>query len=139
MISRYNKMSIAIGLPGFLMQIAAYVTGSTALQAVGTVLLLIGLLLYAQAKGRNPLWCLMAFVPVVGIIVLACLKDKMKDHPGVPEAPPLPEPKHTVKAKRGEAWTCPACGEVNLEYYDVCRKCGDDVQRIIEEDSEQSN
>ncbi len=99
MIPRYNRMSIAIGLPGFLMQIAAYVIGVATLQAVGTVLLLIGLLLYAQAKGRNPLWCLMAFIPVAGLIVLACLKDlatdgtSRSDRAGTPSEPePLPPP-----------------------------------------------
>jgi len=42
---------------------------------VGTVLLIIGLAYYARAKGRHPAWCLMGFLSVIGLIVLACLKD----------------------------------------------------------------
>jgi hypothetical protein len=41
----------------------------------GTVLLLVGLAYYAKAKGRNPAWCLFAFLS----IILACLKDKAID------------------------------------------------------------
>ena len=50
-----------------------------AVSLVGTVLLLIGLAFYAKAKGRHPAWCLMAFLSLIGLIVLALLKDKAPD------------------------------------------------------------
>jgi hypothetical protein len=43
---------------------------------VGTALLLAGFAYYAKAKGRHPLWCLFAFLGLIGLIVLACLKDR---------------------------------------------------------------
>jgi hypothetical protein len=43
---------------------------------VGTGLLLVGLSYYAKAKGQSPVWCLFAFLPLIGIIVLACLRDR---------------------------------------------------------------
>ena len=42
----------------------------------GTVLLLVGLAYYAKAKDRSAAWCLFAFLGIIGIIILACLKDK---------------------------------------------------------------
>ena len=47
-----------------------------AISLLGTVLLLEGFAYYAKAKGRNPAWCLMAFLSIIGLIVLACLKDR---------------------------------------------------------------
>ncbi|MDD4870812.1 MAG: hypothetical protein PHR77_09655, partial [Kiritimatiellae bacterium] len=41
--------------------------------------------------------------------------------------------KHIVRAKQGTPWTCPVCGEINLQHYNVCRNCGDDVARVIDE------
>ena len=42
---------------------------------VGTGLLMAGLAFYALAKGRSPAWCLMGLLSIIGLIVLACLKD----------------------------------------------------------------
>lgn len=86
MIAKYNRISIAIGLPGILMQIGGRVMMMNAstesetllpalLAFVGTGLLLVGLAFYAKAKGRHPAWCLFAFLSLIGLIVLACLKD----------------------------------------------------------------
>ena len=95
-----------------------------------------------------PILCLIALLVVNGratrILRAAGLKvgvmgaDKQQLESLLAEAREEFEPTHTVVAKRGAVWTCPVCGETNLEYCDVCRKCGDDVQRIIEEDSEQT-
>ena len=83
MIARYNNISLAWGIPGIILQMVGQimrtlpdpqVRGSLVL-LVGTVLLLVGLAYYAKAKGRNPAWCLMAFLSLLGLIVLACLKD----------------------------------------------------------------
>ncbi len=42
---------------------------------LGTIALLIGLAYYARAKGRSSWWCLFAFLSIIGLLVLACLKD----------------------------------------------------------------
>ncbi len=98
MIARYNTMSFIWGVPGILMQICGYILrmmnaqGSNAqgqiittnllmdnvgrlVMLIGTVLLLVGFAFYAKAKGRSPWWCLFAFLSLIGLIVLACLKD----------------------------------------------------------------
>ncbi len=83
MIARYNNISLALGVPGLVMQVAANVMSQSrgwtpvllASSLVGTGLLLTAFAFYAMAKGRNPAWCLFAFLSLIGLIVLACLKD----------------------------------------------------------------
>ena len=93
MIARYNKLSLAWGVPGIILQIVGEIMRTSSPQEgvgkllagdpvigflvtlAGTVLLLVGLAYYAKAKGRSPAWSLMAFLSLVGLIVLACLKD----------------------------------------------------------------
>jgi len=85
MIKEYNNKSFYFGIPGIILQILGSLmrdsTGEiTAIGALisltGTALLITGLVFYAKAKGRHPAWCLMAFLSIIGLIVLACLKDK---------------------------------------------------------------
>ena len=89
MIAKYNRISLLLGIPGILLQIAGNVmTRSMAeggspmallglpLMLLGTVMLMVGLAFYAKAKGRHPAWCLMGLLSLVGLIVLGCLKDK---------------------------------------------------------------
>jgi hypothetical protein len=85
MIKEYNRRSFYFGIPGIILQIAGQLMRDsigepTAIGAIisliGTALLLIGFSYYAKAKGRHPAWCLMAFLSIIGLIVLACLKDK---------------------------------------------------------------
>ena len=54
MISRYNNLSLVIGVPGIILQVAGFVKYGPVIQVMGTVLLLIGLAYYAKAKGRSP-------------------------------------------------------------------------------------
>ena len=42
----------------------------------GSALLLIGFAFYVRSKGRNPAWCLLALISIIGWIVLVLLKDK---------------------------------------------------------------
>ncbi|MGO9115406.1 MAG: SHD1 domain-containing protein [Thermoguttaceae bacterium] len=42
---------------------------------VGTFLFVAGLAFYAKAKRRHPAWCLMGFLSLLGLIILACLPD----------------------------------------------------------------
>jgi len=87
MIERYNNISLLLGVPGILMQTAGRVILMSperqglglAVSLIGTTLLLGGFAYYAKAKGRHPAWRLMAFLSIIGLIVLACLKDLEPD------------------------------------------------------------
>jgi hypothetical protein len=82
MITRYNNISLAIGAPGFILQVVGnFMISSSArdqrllgagIILLGTVLWFVGLAYYAIAKGRHPAWCLLAFLSLIGLIVLAC-------------------------------------------------------------------
>lgn len=84
MISRYNNISLALGVPGILLQVAGNVMRAsggnemlgTLVLLAGTILLVGGLAMYAKAKGRSPLWGLMGFLSCIGLLVLALLKDR---------------------------------------------------------------
>lgn len=79
MIAKYNNISLTCGIPGIILQIAGRLIGQPVVIIAGTVLLMVGLAYYAKAKGRSPAWCLMGFLSLVGLIVLACLKDCSKN------------------------------------------------------------
>jgi len=89
MVKRYNNISLCFGVPGLILQILGFILRSPQRHAdgkvpatvflillAGTVLLLIGLAYYAKAKGRHPAWCLLAFLSIIGLVVLGCLRDK---------------------------------------------------------------
>jgi hypothetical protein len=84
MIARYNNISLALGIPGIILQVAGNImmtsnpenrTLGRLVLVVGTLLLIGGLAMYAKAKGRSPVWGLMGFLSCIGLIVLALLKD----------------------------------------------------------------
>ena len=85
MIAQYNTKSFVLGIPGLVLQTAGWFirdaegfmtpVGFT-IALCGTGLLLVGFMFYAKAKGRHPAWCLMGLLSLIGLIVLACLKDK---------------------------------------------------------------
>ena len=81
MISRYNNISLATGVPGIALQIVGRLQESLPVIMLGTGLLLIGFAYYAKAKGRNPAWCLAAFLSIIGLVILACLKDLSHSEP----------------------------------------------------------
>jgi len=76
---RCNNISFVFGVPGFFLQFAGSAMNQPLVLIIGSVLLMIGLAYYAKGKKRNPAWCLMGFLPIVGIIVLACLKDREEE------------------------------------------------------------
>jgi hypothetical protein len=41
-----------------------------------TILLMVGFAFYAKAKGRSPVWCLLALLPIVGWVIIILIKDK---------------------------------------------------------------
>jgi len=79
MNKRYNRISLAWGIPGILLQVVGLGIEQPLVMVLGTVLLVVGLAYYAKAKGRSAAWCLMAVLSLIGLIVLACLKDRAKE------------------------------------------------------------
>jgi hypothetical protein len=86
MIAKYNRWSFMFGIPGIALQIAGRfivdsqqpgprLLGGLSMMC-GTVLLVIGLSYYAKAKGRSSAWCLMGLLSIIGLLVLALLKDR---------------------------------------------------------------
>jgi hypothetical protein len=86
-IKRYNNISLALGIPGIILQFVGrpmvMLGGNVLLGSliifIGTGLLMGGLAYYAMAKGRHPAWCLLALLSIIGLIVLACLSDESRD------------------------------------------------------------
>ena len=100
MDKKKNNLSLLFGVPGLLGQIIGRImltqvsddpntapTGQEIMMALGglgiallgTALLVVGLAFYARAKGRHWAWCFMGFLSIIGLIVLACLKDQHKE------------------------------------------------------------
>jgi hypothetical protein len=90
MIKRYNNLSLALGVPGILLQIVGNVISrantETSLSLLGvpilllgTGLLIAGLTYYATGKGRSGWWGLCGFLSCLGLLILALLKDKAPD------------------------------------------------------------
>jgi hypothetical protein len=87
MIKRYNNISLALGVPGLILQIVGNVMAQsnpeTAIGALGflvvllgTALLIAGLSYYAIAKGHSGWWGLCGFLSCLGLLILALLKDR---------------------------------------------------------------
>ena len=78
MKKKYNNISVALGLPGLLLQYVG-ATGSSESAAfftiIGSILFIVGLAYYAMAKGRSPIWAVMGFLSIIGLIILALLPE----------------------------------------------------------------
>lgn len=82
-IKRYNNLSLVIAIPGIILQIVGRVMMDGEQEMLGalitlgaTGMVLVGFAFYAMAKGRSPVWCLAAFLSLIGLIILALLKDE---------------------------------------------------------------
>ncbi len=78
MIKKYNNLSLLIGVPGILVQAFGTIENIPALLITGTVILLVAFYYYAVAKGRHPAFALFGLFSLIGLLVLASLKDKSK-------------------------------------------------------------
>ncbi len=87
MIKRYNNLSLALGVPGIILQIVGNVVAQAnagtgigllglPISLVGTALLVAGLAYYAIAKGRSGWWGLCGFLSCIGLLILALLEDR---------------------------------------------------------------
>ena len=126
MIARCNRISLAWGGSGALLQLVAWTYAlqiqvsapgppHTRLQeAPGIVIMLlgtaflvgqlfwtIGLAYYAKAKGWDPAWCIMGLFALPGLVVLAWLPDEFQ-----------------LELR------CRACNDWNLKLANFCNKCG---------------
>lgn len=90
----YNRKSFYWGIPGIILHITGLVMFMHYLSQLdmttyhqeplhinfvmllGFILLLVGFAYYAKMKGRSRAWCLVAFLGIIGLVILACLKDK---------------------------------------------------------------
>jgi hypothetical protein len=82
MIARYNHLSLLIGVPGIILQfvglylkISQHSPAGQPVAIVATILLAIGLAFYAKAIGRNPVWGFLGLLSIIGLLILASLKD----------------------------------------------------------------
>jgi hypothetical protein len=87
-IKRYNNLSFLFFIPGVILQIIGLVRQgneqelnpiTTGLLLLGTVLAIIGFGYYAKAKGRSMVWGLAGFLGLIGLVILALLKDRSGD------------------------------------------------------------
>lgn len=89
MDSTLNRTSLRWGVPGLILQtLGPVVAASQAVPIIdviavlgavaGTVMWLVGLGYYAQAKGHSQWWGLVGFLSILGIAVLAFLPDHFK-------------------------------------------------------------
>ena len=81
MIERYNRISLAIGLPGAVIQFVGLEMRTpigSIIMAIGTILLMVGLAYYLKAKGHAPIFCILAFLSWFGIIILLFFPDRLK-------------------------------------------------------------
>ncbi len=93
MDARLNKVSMLIGGPGIALQwggfyAAEFMRDSSVIrlgvvaELVGTVLLMVGLALFARAKARHPAWGLLGLLTIWGLIAFACIKDLHSEETG---------------------------------------------------------
>lgn len=98
MLAEYNRRSLLWGVPGVVLQLTglivvmnynakadpvtavpSYIMYMRLAGLFGTVLLLVGLAYYAIGKGRSAAWCFCAFLGIVGVLILAALKDNFPE------------------------------------------------------------
>lgn len=88
MVKRYNNLSFVFFIPGMILQIIGFVMNgneaesspiAVVLLLVGTMLAIVGFGYYAKAKGRSMAWGLAGFLGLIGLVILALLKDHSGD------------------------------------------------------------
>lgn len=70
---KYSAIFCAVG---FVLQTTGRLNKEPILYIIGTIILVVGLVIYSKAKGRNPTWGLMGLFSLLGIIILIFLKSK---------------------------------------------------------------
>ena len=97
MITEYKRQGLTFGIPGFLLFGSTILISHLVPKALlswisvslwagwlaGVVLLIIGLCYYAKAKGYLAVWGFLLPITGIGLLVLALLRDRTEDRPGV--------------------------------------------------------
>ena len=87
MVTKYHRISFLIGTSGIVLQAVGvviivasqnvfYELTSCLIVLYGVAILMRGLAYYAKAKGQSTTWCLMALLPLIGLFVIALLRDR---------------------------------------------------------------
>jgi len=114
MRKKENSKSLMIGVPGIVLQMVgnffkpedsggegAILCGL--LMLAGTVLLIWGLWYYAKSRDRSGYWSLCGLLSCIGIIILACLRDKNTESlDASSETTPAPEPPDLIPSGDGD-------------------------------------
>ncbi|MEA3265849.1 MAG: hypothetical protein U9P42_02755, partial [Candidatus Fermentibacteria bacterium] len=69
-------ISLVIGIIGIIVQGYGTISDIPFLQLAGLAVLIVAFYYYAKAKGRHPAFCLFGLLSIIGLLVLASLKDK---------------------------------------------------------------
>ncbi len=79
MIAQYNRISMAVGVPGLILQGIGQTYQQPLITLVGTAALIFGLCYYAKSKGLP--WALgfLGFLSLLGLIILGLMPDRAKD------------------------------------------------------------
>ncbi|OPX32293.1 MAG: hypothetical protein B1H09_00745 [Gemmatimonadaceae bacterium 4484_173] len=85
MIKKYNNISLAIGIPGIIVQAYGAMIESTPVLVTGAALLLVAFYFYTKAKAIHPAFCLLGLLSILGLIVLSVIRDKSGSDEVAPE------------------------------------------------------
>lgn len=89
MDKRLNRISLAWGVPGLLVQVVGVILRNTSgteslpilgelVLLLGAVMLIVGLAYYAKGKGYHPAWGLLGLLSLIGFIVLGVMPDRQR-------------------------------------------------------------
>ncbi|TNF05994.1 MAG: hypothetical protein EP323_05515 [Gammaproteobacteria bacterium] len=76
MNKQFNNISLALGIPGLILQIVGGLNELPVVTLIGGILLIAGLAYYAKSKNRLPAWGLLGLLSILGIVILGLLPDK---------------------------------------------------------------
>lgn len=76
LVKKYNNISLIVGIFGIIVQGYGTINHIPFLQLAGSAVLIVAFYYYAKAKGRHPAFCLFGLLSIVGLFVLASLKDR---------------------------------------------------------------
>jgi len=127
---KFNRISLALGLPGMLLQGIGALSDISILLVLGSIMFLIGLVYYAKAKGRSGWWGLLGLLSLIGLIILSLLPSK-SDDAGIPlksvktqgQDLGLENGQVTLSTNTIDGRYCPVCGFFNPGWRNECENC----------------
>lgn len=134
-----NNKSLLLGIPGILIQVLGIIGAGIiqalfntspeatlavllAIWAIGTAMLIGGLVYYAQAKGQSGWWGLIGFLGLIGLIVLGLLPDR---HGRGQRLAQMPERVSDLPTNNSLVFQCLSCQyQLNGITTGACPECG---------------